>query len=548
MELAKITTVVRPRTKWQATDLGFRMASHWFKPLLSGWLMVTLPIFCLLQLIFMEQSWIAMLIFWWLKPFWERIQLGYLSFAQFGEHTTLKQQFKRWLSVLSKQWFATLTWRRFNLQRSYNAPVIQLESLTGKRLSKRNQLFDGSNQQAAFWLTIVLMHLEVFITLAMYTLMILLIPPDLDIDADIFDLLVSVDFYNHLLAYLSMALVAPFFVAAGFALYLNQRTHIEGWDIEITFRRMLERQQHKSRKPMINMFGTVLLLSLTTVLSSNDALAAIGTQQALPAFDNGQSEIFIELKEGETLADKLDLDDSYEVTEVDDATAEKTKGTLQQRAAKKLAQKIASSEHFNKKETKRYPEFYLDMKVNDQEPDEPLLMPEIFQQIAIFFANSLELIITALVIGLIALLIYRYRYWLAQFAPGKLADKLAKPDKPSSVFGLDINEQSIPEQPQIAAQALWEAGKKRQSLSLLYRASLISLVNRDHVTVYDGFTEGECVAQVKQNAQPQTFEYFYNLTNNWQRLAYAGQLPDDHTMAELFNQWPVVFAEPDHEQ
>jgi hypothetical protein len=38
-----------------------------------------------------------------------------------------------------------------------------------------------------------------------------------------------------------VTLVEPFYVGAGFALYLNCRTRIEGWDVELAFRRMATR-------------------------------------------------------------------------------------------------------------------------------------------------------------------------------------------------------------------------------------------------------------------------------------------------------------------
>ena len=42
-------------------------------------------------------------------------------------------------------------------------------------------------------------------------------------------------------AWLATSLVEPFYVGAGFGLYLDRRTQIEGWDIEIAFRRMRHR-------------------------------------------------------------------------------------------------------------------------------------------------------------------------------------------------------------------------------------------------------------------------------------------------------------------
>ena len=44
---------------------------------------------------------------------------------------------------------------------------------------------------------------------------------------------------------LAMSLIAPFYVAGGFALYLNRRSELEGWDIEICLRRLLARWQGK---------------------------------------------------------------------------------------------------------------------------------------------------------------------------------------------------------------------------------------------------------------------------------------------------------------
>ena len=48
--------------------------------------------------------------------------------------------------------------------------------------------------------------------------------------------------------YVFVSLIAPFFVASGFSLYLNQRTLLEAWDIELIFRRMTTRldKRHKS--------------------------------------------------------------------------------------------------------------------------------------------------------------------------------------------------------------------------------------------------------------------------------------------------------------
>ena len=49
----------------------------------------------------------------------------------------------------------------------------------------------------------------------------------------------SVFGFDDAFAYAAAVLVLePFYVAAGFALYLNRRTLLEGWDIEVALRRI----------------------------------------------------------------------------------------------------------------------------------------------------------------------------------------------------------------------------------------------------------------------------------------------------------------------
>ena len=47
--------------------------------------------------------------------------------------------------------------------------------------------------------------------------------------------------------YIAMSIVEPFHVAAGFSLYLNRRTELEAWDLELAFRRLRERLGTGSR-------------------------------------------------------------------------------------------------------------------------------------------------------------------------------------------------------------------------------------------------------------------------------------------------------------
>jgi hypothetical protein len=46
---------------------------------------------------------------------------------------------------------------------------------------------------------------------------------------------------SNLLYFTAFGLVGPIYAAAGFTLYLNRRIELEGWDIELKFRRLTAR-------------------------------------------------------------------------------------------------------------------------------------------------------------------------------------------------------------------------------------------------------------------------------------------------------------------
>src|SRR5690606_27012118 len=48
-------------------------------------------------------------------------------------------------------------------------------------------------------------------------------------------------FTLHAVAWIATSAIEPFYVGAGFGLYLNRRTQIEAWDVEIALRRMRAR-------------------------------------------------------------------------------------------------------------------------------------------------------------------------------------------------------------------------------------------------------------------------------------------------------------------
>lgn len=248
MRLSDASVVIRPRTTWEAMDLGVLMSQRHRHLLMTSWAIVTLPTFALLSLLLWDSPSLAVFIFWWLKPAFERLPLYILSKTLFGETPTLKQALRQWPQLLKPQLLASLTWRRLSPNRSFVMPVVQLEGLSGMARQQRLHVLLQRNAGAAQWLTIIGVHLESALWIGLMVLFYLLLPQQIELDWNWQTLIAAVNhdwlWLEHLTnAFYALVLVAwePVYVACGFSLYLNRRTVLEAWDIELVFRRMRQR-------------------------------------------------------------------------------------------------------------------------------------------------------------------------------------------------------------------------------------------------------------------------------------------------------------------
>lgn len=137
MNLDQVTIEIRPRRAWEAVDLGLLMARRWWWSMTKVWLLLTLPLFLLLNLVPQDWIWLSTVIIWWLKPLFERPLLHILSQAVFGYLPDTRSTLKAFPAQAARQWFLSLTWRRFSFTRSLDLPVIQLEGLSSERRKQR---------------------------------------------------------------------------------------------------------------------------------------------------------------------------------------------------------------------------------------------------------------------------------------------------------------------------------------------------------------------------------------------------------------------------
>lgn len=497
MDLNRINTVVRPRSSWEAIDLGILMVRQWWFHLFIIWFAVTLPFFLALQVLtIFEFAYIAPLVIWWLKPIWEYGILYFASRALFGEVPQLREIFQVLRNSNKWEGFLWLTVRRFSPVRGVALPVTLLENLRGKARRQRLRVLLQEGSSTAFWLQIVCLHLEIFLEMALLVLIFLMIPTEFNNAPNLFfESLFSGEIYNLLfyntLFYLGMSLVEPFFVVSGFLLYLNKRILLEGWDIELVFRRLYQRF-HEGQKPAIakpllsfTLFGTMLLSS------------------SLLVFPNA------------SYADTPSL-------------------SSDQVASKQHIQTVLERDEFHQMETIQRWDALWDLEQNTN--PSPFL-----NALAMVFAYGFKVILTIAFIGIVVFFIYRYRDWWSSILNIERSSSQARAMDNQHTFSPISHIETVPPNFTTLVMNLWNQGKHREALGLLYRTTLVHLTQNDAFDIHTSHTEQECKRLVKHRYPGEISDFFSLLIFHWQNLAYGHRLPDGSTMERLCTQWSQLF-------
>ncbi|WP_331351677.1 hypothetical protein, partial [Cellvibrio sp. UBA7671] len=84
--------------------------------------------------------------------------------------------------------------------------------------------------------------------------------------------------------YIALAFTAPFYVACGFALYLNRRIKLEAWDIDIAFRRIANK-----RRTATNLASLMFAICVGLGLFSLDAQRNAYADEQLPSIEQANN-------------------------------------------------------------------------------------------------------------------------------------------------------------------------------------------------------------------------------------------------------------------
>jgi hypothetical protein len=500
-----LTIMLRARSPWEAADLGLALVRHHGRLIWRTWFAISLPMFALFNIAawLVGQLWVAALVMWWLKPFFDRIPLFILSRAVFGEAPTTRETWQAVRRNAPPIW-PWLLWRRLHPARGLLLPIDLLEGLSGNARSQRGRILSRGNGSPATMLTLICLNLEMVFTVSVIALALMFVPLEFLSDSakvvwqNLFEKPPpSGLFLLNAISWLSTSLVEPFYVAGSFGLYLNRRTQLEGWDIELAFRRLAARLSGSVGVCLVAV--TLAFATLPITLNAAETHETPVSEQAQPAM---QTQVIAaqDFHDGDQLFKK-----NVETALHDPLFAPKTK----------------AGAWYEREPTKKIPET----------PNNSAATPEI--TLGAPFGFVAETVLWLALIGLIVFLLVKFRHWLPIIQGGAPVSKKA----PTPQVLTQSFEQPLPDDVPTAVEKLWCANRPREALAMLYRASVERLADTTNAHLPAGATESECLLFCNRNANHEFAQVFTGLVRQWRLMAYAKKPPTADEFSTLLNDW-----------
>lgn len=514
MRVQGLNIALRPRTSWEAADLGVALVRQHARPVFGSWLLASGAAFVLLNAVLVPfgLAWLAALLLWWLKPAFDALPLHVLSRAimdeRAGMRDTLRTWPRAWRSVLP--W---LLWRRLNPLRALLLPVDLLEGERGPRRKVRVRALASGEGSTPLLLWLIGAHLELMLWGSAIVFGLMLVPteflPDsllawyeatLDLPPRWLELL------NNLLYWGAMAVVEPFYVGAGFALYLNRRTVLEGWDIELAFRRLAAR---------LTSAAVALALLAAGALPCDGFAAAVAANAAseVAAVPPPTTEVKTETGRETGSAPPPALFAAGD--RPDAAFARALRGAL---AHPDLAPRQKSG-GFRLRHA----------PTTDDDEKAPAWLGAVGAFLALVFENIGWIL---LVLGLVLLLANARRWW-----PWLVRRvERAAPVAPAPLHEIAV-PLPLPDDLPAVVLSLWRAGEARAALSLFYRGALAALVQRVGTPLPPGATEADGLRHARRLGPHPFALLFRRIVAAWESIAYAHRAPSETELVELLDAW-----------
>lgn len=481
MRLEDVTAEIRPRSDWEAVDLGFAMVRRDFWRCLFVWWMAMFPPFLIVGWFLWERPLLLLALFWWFKPFGSRMVLFELSRRLFGEQPGWKSVFREVPKVWVRRFFYRFLWARLSPWQPVTFAIEDLEGLRRSSYQQRAGQLARRGDGVVMWLYFIADTSAVWVSVALFTIAATFIPDGQDglwqtaiatwtID-DPFNIPLILSWTAAACVMVGISLSDLFVTGAGFGIYVNNRTWLEGWDVELAFKRLGQR---------LTKVAAVLLLGLL---------------------------FFAPFTADAREKDTHRKEDKEQITEI--------------------------------KEHKDFTvHFVMDKVPKDKTPPPPKSSPSLNAEALAILGKTFAFSAIFLLIAFIGWILWKNRLAFLLRGAGD-GGQLKKPSA-RVVMGMEVTADSLPADIPSAAWALWQQGKKHEALALLYRGTISKVIDIGQVEIQESDTEGDCLRRVEGAGAAAHPDYFKGLTGAWMRLAYAGLEPADVEVESLCRSWPFL--------
>ncbi|MCU1194221.1 DUF4129 domain-containing protein [Stenotrophomonas maltophilia] len=532
MRIDHLDVALRARSGWEAMELGSALSRRHARAVWGSWLLASAPLFAIFNALgwwldAFGWAWLAM---WWCKPLFERAPLYVLSRGIFGEPVGALAALRAQRSWGNAGFWGYLGWRRFSVLRSLCLPVNLLEGNAPAQRGARRRAVAAGAAGAAVVLTVACMAFEAVLVSGAIGAVFMFMPLELMSESwraawDMIgqDTPAWAQLGFNLACWLASVLIGPFYVGAGFGLYLNRRTQMEAWDVEIALRRLRER--------LLPAASTlVLLLCLALPLASAPVHAQDAQTVAEQADDAEEDEDSAE--EPATAANDPANTPAmiFGAAPVDTAGFRQAVNRAYEDPLQRPTRQVTRWKPIEQAEEKKKEDKALQSDGSDKGERSN-------RKAGIaWLARLAEWGLWGLLGVLLLVLLLTARLWL----PWLRGSGRRKADAAPPVVEEQV-ELPVVLPPHVATQAglLWDQGRPRQALALLYRASVRTVGERSGIALPPGATEAQCLRASRRMPDATDRELFARIVRMWQYAAYGGRLPsraDFDTLADTLRQ------------
>lgn len=538
MRIDDLSVVLRPRSGWEAVELGFALTRRHARTIWLSWLATTLPVFAVLNALgwWLDMLWLPPLLLWWLKPAFERAPLFVISRGVFGQQPSVRETLRGQFQFARSIW-PWLLWLRLSPSRALLMPVDMLEGVEGPLRRARRQALARNASGTAALILLVCLHVETILGLGLIGLVVTLTPIEFMEPAAqaVWEHLFEepplwAQVVMNLIYWIGVSLMAPFYVGAGFALYLNRRTQIEAWDIELGFRRLA------ARLASVGRLGSVLLAALLCLALTLPTQAEAQEDAGSP--DAAKPEIAPSLRTRPSVEERIDH------AGPGGSALAKPQGS--DRFAQVFAHEYrADTDVFVVQAAEVYEKAELNpistetvWVPRDRElrsGSQPQLQPRFgwLESLGRGIALLIENLFWLLAAALLVLLVATHRRWLPALGFETVSRRVPR----SRHEAADAEAEPLPADIAGAAEALWRQGQRRAALALLYAGGVERVVERTGEPLPPGSTESDCLRRARKLGTQGFGGLFPRIVRHWQAAAYADRLPPDVDFLDLLEGW-----------